>query len=121
MIWFALFQFMGFAAVFGLWYLYGKYFHKSVGEAWHDVILDNFKKFFVSFCIMFMALTLVMAKPLYHTSQCSIKGVSMNANTKYSWVMGECLMQTKDGSWIPLKITRGVPNGADTDHDGYPD
>lgn len=121
MIWFVLFQLLGFAAVVGLWFLYGKYFHKSHGDSWYDVILDNVKKFFVSFFIMFAFLCVLMAKPLYYTGKCSVHGTSMNANTKYSWVMGECLMETKNKSWIPVKITRGVPDGSDNDHDGYAD
>lgn len=121
MIWFVLFQLLGFAAVVGLWFLYGKYFHKFPGDSWYDVIIDNVKKFFVSFFIMFCLLCVVMAKPLYYTAKCSIHGTSMNANTKYSWVMSECLMETKNKSWIPVKITRGVPDGSDNDHDGYPD
>jgi hypothetical protein len=31
-------------------------------------------------------------------------------------------METKNKSWIPVKISRGVPDGADdNNHDGYPD
>lgn len=114
MIWFFLFQLLGFVFTVGCWYLYGKVKRdKTVEDEWYDVVIDNIKKFFVSVVIVFTILTVVMIKPLYYTAQCSFNGVSMNANTKYSWYMGTCLVETKDGSWIPLRITRGVPNGAE--------
>lgn len=111
MIWFILFQLLGVAVVMGMWFLYSK--SKKI-YSFVDVVMDNIKKVLISLAVMFLVLTLVMVKPLWYTAKCSIHGTSMSANTKYSWVMGDCLMETKNKSWIPVKISRGIPDG---DHD----
>lgn len=119
MIWFILFQILGVVGVLGIWYLIHKARkNKHPEESFTDLLLDNVKKVLISVGFVFVLLTLCMVKPIYYSAKCSIHGTSMNAKTKYSWVMSECLMETKNGSWIPVKITRGVPDGAD-DHDSY--
>lgn len=122
MIWFLLFQLIGFIFTVGCWFVYAKFLHNKIyGDNWFDVITDNIKKFVISVFVVFAIITVLLSKPLWYTAKCSIHGTSMNANTKYSWVMSECLMETKNKSWIPVKITRGVPDGADNNHDGFPD
>lgn len=123
MIWFILMQFICFAIVIGLWYTFYKFLHKKeYEETFMEFLFGRIKKVLITLLVGFCALTIFLYQPLYNTAKCSIHGTSMNANTKYSWVMGECLMETKNKSWIPVKISRGVPDGADdTNHDGYPD
>lgn len=35
----------------------------------------------------------------------------MKAETKYSWYLGECQIKTKSGSYVPIKTSRGTPDG----------
>ncbi|WP_392566797.1 hypothetical protein RHO15_04230 [Utexia brackfieldae] len=109
MIWFALFQLLGFIALIVLIVLYCRI--RKVG--FWSLIWQHLKWFFAAAVVIFIIISIICWRPLYSTTQCYFRGVSMHADTKYSWYLGECQFKTSSGSYVPLTRGRGIPEGHD--------
>lgn len=114
MIWYMLIQIVAVLAYVGLvavWYR----FRKDKLDDFIDFTLSHWKGLLGGYIVLFFIVTLSLFSPLLKTSKCAIHGTSMNTQTKYSWIMGECLMKSKTGAWLPIKISRDQPEGHETD------
>lgn len=110
MIWYLTFQIL--ATIFFLLLVYACYkLRKDKLDHLDDWLLDNWKKIGIFWVSIFIVMTVLMVKPLWKTTTCQFDGLSMNTETTYSWYKGQCLMKTKTGAWLPLKINRDSPEG----------
>lgn len=110
MIWYLLIQIVAVlvyvAAVAGWFKL-----RKDKLDDFLDFSLSRWKILLGGYGVLFLIVTACLYTPLKYTTKCAIHGNSMNTETKYSWVMGECLMKTRTGAWLPIKISRDQPEG----------
>lgn len=110
MIWYLLIQIvavLGYVGLTATWYK----FRKEKLDDFMDFAIDRWKILLAGYVAVFLIVTLALFSPLLKTTKCAIHGSSMNTETKYSWVMGDCLMKTKTGAWLPIKISRDQPEG----------
>lgn len=110
MVWFLLIQIFAVLFYVGAVTLWFK-FRKDKLEDIMDFVVERWKVLLAGYVVVFLIVTLSLFSPLLKTTKCSIHGSSMNTETKYSWVMGECLMKTRTGAWLPIKISRDQPEG----------
>ncbi len=75
----------------------------------------NIKRLLIAWVAIFIIITIACAKPLYNTARCKVRGMSMKAETKYSWILSECQVKTKDGPYVPIERSRALPGGKDAD------
>lgn len=113
MIWFGLFELLGLIGALILIYAYCRI--RNLG--FWSFIWKNLRWVMLGIVVVWVIIALVCAKPLYSTAQCYFRGVSMHADTKYSWYLGECQIKTKSGSYVPLGRSRGLPEGPDGEQD----
>lgn len=109
--WFVFFQFLGLVALLALIFGYCRFKQYK----FFSFIWQHFKWVALCECIVIGIVTVLCWNPLYHTTQCYFRGKSMKAETKYSWYLGECQVKTKSGSYVPIKRTRGLPDGGEMD------
>lgn len=119
MIWYMLIQIAAVLGYVGLVYFWYK-FRKDKLDDFVDFTSGRWKVLISIYLIVFVAVTLALYTPLKNTTKCAIHGNSMNTETKYSWVMGTCLMKTKNGAWLPINISRDQPEGDHVDLDVTP-
>lgn len=115
MIWLLLFTILALFLVFGLWYsvyliTYRKE-NKELRDSFLDFLSEKIRLLLISILVGIMLVSILCFKPLYNTVRCSISGTSMNTETSYSWVLGECLYKSKTGAMLPLKVSRDSPEG----------
>lgn len=114
MIWYLAFQLLGLAIFCTI--LYVVYlFTKGQFDCLLDYLLDHWKKILIGYGVMIAILTILCFNALIQTMKCSIHGTSMKTETSYSWVMKECLMKSRTGAMLPIKISRDQPEGSDHD------
>lgn len=112
MIWYFLIQ-LGVTLLFlGLILLCFKFRKDKLEDLW-EFVYSKGKIIGSIYLLLFLAVTFALFTPLKNTVKCSIHGNSMNTETKYSWVMGDCLMKTKNNAWLPININRDQPEGTD--------
>lgn len=111
MIWYFSFQLIGLILL-----LTGVYSYARYKQTPFILMLDrNIKRLLIAWVAIFIIITIACAKPLYYTARCKVHGLSMNAETKYSWVIDKCMVKTKDGPYVPIDRSRALPGGKDTD------
>lgn len=109
MYWFLLFQITGLVVLILLIALYAR----IKKEELFPLIGRNFKRVLIMWAVVILGITAACWKPLYHTTDCQIRSMSMKADTKYSWWLGECQIRTKDGVYVPISRSRALPGGKD--------
>lgn len=114
MIWYLLFQILAVMCYIGLIVVWYK-FRKDKLSDFVEFCAERWKILLGVYIVIFLTMTILMYTPLKNTMKCSIHGNSMNTETRYSWVMSDCLMKTKNGAWLPVKINRDQPEGHDLD------
>lgn len=110
MVWYLTFQLLGlssFCIILYVVYL----FTKNQFDAPLDYFLDNWKKILIGYVVMVAVVTGLCFNALVQTMRCTIHGTSMKTETSYSWVLGECLMKSRTGAMLPIKISRDQPEG----------
>ncbi len=114
MIWYLLIQILAvliYIAAVCIWYK----LRRDKLEDFLDFSIERWKILLGGYIVLFLIVTICLYTPLKYTAKCSIHGNSMNTETKYSWIMGECLMKTRNGAWLPIKISRDQPEGDHVD------
>lgn len=111
MYWFLLFQVTGLVVLITLVVLYAK-FKKE--EFW-PLFADKFKTLLIAWGVIVVGISIACYRPLYYTLDCQIRSMSMKADTKYSWWLGECQIKTKEGVYVPISRSRALPGGKDGD------
>lgn len=109
MIWFGLFELLG--LVVTLFVLLA--FCKITKRGYWSFIWRYFKWVCLGILVVWVIIAIICWRPLYNTTQCYFRGVSMKADTKYSWYLGECQIKTKSGSYVPIIRARALPDGPD--------
>lgn len=71
--------------------------------------------------IVLLLIAFMFRGHLYDAMQCSFRGNSMKANTKYSIYLGECQIETPRGSFVPIDRARSIPDGSKTEDSGNND
>ncbi len=107
MIWYFSFQILGALFVLGLFTAYALYKVRPL----FSFLWKNKRWVLFALLTSFTLITLLTLKPLYRTAQCHFTGVSMKSETKYSWYLKVCQVKTKSGSYVPLRSSRGLPDG----------
>jgi hypothetical protein len=110
MIWYLLIQILAVLFYIGVIFVWYK-FRKDKLDDFIEFSMDRWKILLIAYFVIFTIVTIFLFVPLKNTTKCAIHGNSMNTETKYSWVMGSCLMKTRTGAWLPINISRDQPEG----------
>ncbi|MGL4674275.1 MAG: hypothetical protein ACRCXK_05390 [Wohlfahrtiimonas sp.] len=108
MYFFLLFQFIGLIIVLGGFAAYAKYKEIPIFFfIWHKK-----RRFLVFETLMFAVIILICIKPIYNNVRCSYNGHSLNKDTKYDWINGQCQIEFgvgKNGkpTYVPYERIRG--------------
>lgn len=109
MYWFLLFQIIGLAALITIIATFA-HFKKT---EFFPLVGRNFKRILIMWVVVIIGISIACWKPLYHTIDCQIRSMSMKADTKYSWWLGECQIKTKEGVYVPISRSRALPGSKD--------
>lgn len=119
MVWFWVFQSLALMVFCAC--VYGAFrFRKDKLDDIEDWAKAKWKIVLKLWVVVFVGATLWMAEPLFNTVSCQFDGVAYKATTTYSWYKNgsyeeKCLFQGKNGTLLPLKITRDQPEGDHAD------
>lgn len=118
MIWFFGFQLIGLILLLLGVLSYARY----RGTPFILVFHRNFRKLFLLWLVVVIAITLATSKYLYRTGQCAIAGHIREADTKFSWWEYQCFIQYPGRhGWTPIELSRGVPGKDDLEDIDNPD
>lgn len=119
MLWYLLVLLICFSVDILVWYLYHLWFVDSepfeIKDSFFEYVLDHQKTFWKTALISVIVGTLLCIVPLFKMGACSTKGFITNANTQYSWVMGQCQAKNAAGVYVDIERSRGIPS--DDAHD----
>lgn len=105
---FLLFQFIGLLIIIGGFVAYAK--HKEIPVfffIWHKK-----RNFVILETLMFAIIVLICIKPITNNIKCFYNGNSLNKETKYDWINGQCQIEFGTGkngkpTYVPYERIRG--------------
>lgn len=110
---FWVYEFLGFAAVLALIFAYC-HFRK---QSFWAFIWKYLKWVACAILAVWLIITVLCWQHLYNATHCYFRGVSMHANTKYSFYLSECQIETPSGAYIPIERSRALPGSPDSNLD----
>ncbi|MCX8650093.1 hypothetical protein J3U21_06835 [Gilliamella sp. B2776] len=114
---FWLYEFLGFFAVISLIFVYCHFRDKKFWSfTW-----KHLKWVLLSIVGVWLIIAILCRHDLYNATHCYFRGVSMHAQTKYSIYLGECQIETPNGSYVPIDRTRALPFSNDHSRDDETD
>ena len=73
-------------------------------------IKRNYKWIALAIASVWLLIVILCWHHLFDATYCYFRGKSMKANTKYSIFLGECQIETPNGSYIPIEKSRAFLN-----------
>ncbi|OCG30555.1 hypothetical protein A9G34_09920 [Gilliamella sp. Choc4-2] len=106
---FWLYEFLGFIGVI---LLIAVYCHFCKQSFW-AFVWQYLKWVGLAILVVWLIIAILCRQDLYSATHCYFRGVSMHANTKYSIYLGECQVETRNGSYVPIDRSRALPGSSD--------
>ncbi|MDF7668028.1 hypothetical protein PT273_09260 [Orbaceae bacterium ESL0727] len=106
---FWIYECLGLAAVLGLIFAYCR-FRK---QGFWAFLWKYLKWVACTVLAVWLLIAILCWHHLYNSAHCYFRGVSMHANTKYSFYLNECQIETPSGAYIPIERSRALPGSSE--------
>lgn len=100
-------------------YFVGLYFYVKhndpIDGIFHEMIFQFPVLNILAILLCYTVTTIVMYEPIIEAGSCVRTGFIRNTTTDYTYIERECQQLTAQGSYVSVKLTRGVPTGRGDD------